>query len=58
MKICIMKFSICRGDFVVEYAGTLIKGSNAKIREFENGLDLSKGCYMYYFKADNGKQYW
>ena len=53
-----MKFSICRGDFVVEYAGTLIKGSNAKIQEFENGLDLSKGCYMYYFKADNGKQYW
>ena len=52
-----MKFLICRGDFVLEYAGTLINGTNAKILELEYGMDCSTGCYMYYFKAD-GKQYW
>ena len=56
-EICIMKFVICRGDFVVEYAGELIEHSTAEERENEYGMDVSKGCYMYFFKK-NGKRYW
>ena len=41
----------------MEYAGDLIDVKKAKEREGEYSMDLSKGCYMYYFKA-NGKQYW
>ena len=52
-----MKFFICRGDFVVEYAGELIDRSNAENRENEYGMDFTKGCYMYYFIHD-GKRYW
>ena len=52
-----MKFVICRGDFVVEYAGELIEHSTAEERENEYGMDVSKGCYMYFFKK-NGKRYW
>lgn len=46
-----------RGEFVVEYAGDLIDVCMAKKRESDYALDLSKGCYMYYFKS-KGKQYW
>jgi histone-lysine N-methyltransferase SETD8 len=46
-----------RGEFVVEYAGDLIDVGIAKERESKYSLDLSTGCYMYYFKH-NGKQYW
>ena len=46
-----------KGDFIVEYSGDLIDVKKAKEREGEYSMDLSKGCYMYYFKA-NGKQYW
>ena len=45
-----------KGDFVVEYAGELIKQSTAKEREIEYAMDVSKGCYMYYFKK-YGKSY-
>ena len=45
-----------KGDFIVEYAGDLINLKEAKEREGEYSMDLSKGCYMYYFKANN-KQY-
>ena len=56
-EMFIMKFVICRGDFAVEYAGELIEHSDAKERENKYAMDVSKGCYMYYFKK-NGKQYW
>ena len=46
-----------RGEFVVEYAGDLIDVGEAKEREADYSLDLSTGCYMYYFKH-KGKQYW
>lgn len=46
-----------RGEFVVEYAGDLIDSGVAKERETNYSMDLSKGCYMYYFKH-GGKQYW
>ena len=41
-----------KGDFVVEYAGELIKQSTAKERENEYAMDISKGCYMYYFEKN------
>ena len=53
----IMKFVIFRGDFAVEYAGELIEHSTAEERENKYAMDVSKGCYMYYFKT-NGKHYW
>ena len=56
-EICIMKFVICRGELAVEYAGELVERSTAEERENEYGLDVSTGCYMYYFKT-NGKHYW
>ena len=46
-----------KGEFVVEYAGDLIDVSMAKERESKYSLDMSMGCYMYYFKH-KGKQYW
>lgn len=46
-----------KSDFVVEYAGDLIDIGSAKERESKYSLDLSTGCYMYYFKH-KGKQYW
>ena len=49
--------SFSRGDFVVEYAGELIEHSTAEERENKYAMDISKGCYMYYFKT-NGKHYW
>ena len=52
-----MKFVIIRGDFAVEYAGELIEHSTAEERENKYAMDVSKGCYMYYFKT-NGKNYW
>ncbi len=45
-----------RGEFVVEYAGDLIDVCEAKQRESDYSMDLSTGCYMYYFKH-KGKQY-
>ncbi len=49
--------AFARGEFVVEYAGDLIDVCEAKQRESDYSLDLSTGCYMYYFKH-KGKQYW
>lgn len=46
-----------KGEFLVEYAGDLIDVDMAKEREAKYSLDLSTGCYMYYFKH-KGKQYW
>ncbi len=46
-----------KGEFVVEYSGDLIDVGIAKERESQYSLDLSTGCYMYYFKH-KGKQYW
>ena len=43
---------LSKGDFAVEYAGELIKYSIAKERENKYAMDVSKGCYMYYFKAE------
>jgi len=45
-----------KGEFVVEYAGELIEHSTAEERENRYAMDISKGCYMYYFKT-NGKHY-
>jgi len=45
-----------KGEFVVEYAGDLIDMEDAKDREAKYSMDVSKGCYMYYFKH-KGKQY-
>ena len=39
-----------KGEFVVEYAGDLINIDSANQRENEYSMDVSKGCYMYYFK--------
>ncbi len=49
--------AFARGEFVVEYAGDLIDVSEAKQRESDYSMDVSTGCYMYYFKY-KGKQYW
>ena len=48
---------LSKGDFVVEYVGDLIDVKAAKERETKYAMDLSKGCYMYYFRANN-RQYW
>ena len=48
---------ISKGEFVVEYSGDLIDVKMAKERETKYAMDLSKGCYMYYFRANN-RQYW
>jgi len=47
---------ISKGEFVVEYAGELIEHTTAEERENRYAMDISKGCYMYYFKT-NGKHY-
>jgi histone-lysine N-methyltransferase SETD8 len=47
---------LSKGDFAVEYAGELIEHSTAEERENEYAMDVSKGCYMYYFQK-NGKHY-
>jgi hypothetical protein len=47
-----------KGEFVVEYSGTLVKvGRAAKEREDVFALNTNTGGYMYYFKHD-GTQYW
>ena len=46
-----------RGDFVVEYAGELIKLDEAKERETKYSMNEQIGCYMYYFIHQN-KNYW
>ena len=38
-----------RGEFVVEYAGTLVDLEEARRRERVYSQDQSTGCYMYYF---------
>ena len=48
---------LSKGDFVVEYSGELIEHTTAEERENRYAMDISKGCYMYYFKT-NGKHYW
>ena len=48
---------LSKGDFVVEYVGDLIDVKAAKERETKYAMDLSKGCYMYYFRANN-RHYW
>ena len=53
----IIHFLSFRGDFVVEYSGELIEHTTAEERENRYAMDISKGCYMYYFKT-NGKHYW
>jgi len=45
-----------KGEFVVEYAGDMISMDSANSRETEYSMDVSKGCYMYYFKFQ-GKQF-
>jgi len=47
---------LSKGDFAVEYAGELIEQTTAEERENKYAMDISKGCYMYYFKT-NGKHY-
>lgn len=47
---------LSKGDFVVEYSGELIEHTTAEERENRYAMDISKGCYMYYFKT-NGKHY-
>lgn len=39
-----------KGDFVVEYHGTLLELSEAKAREAQYAQDPQTGCYMYYFQ--------
>ena len=46
-----------KGDLVVEYTGDLMDLGTANDLEAEYSLDVSKGCYMYYFKH-KGNQYW
>merc|ERR1712079_149106 len=40
---------LSKGDFVVEYSGELIEHTTAEERENKYAMDVSKGCYMYYF---------
>lgn len=42
-----------KGEFVVEYAGELIKMDEARDREKLYATDQNTGCYMYYFKYRN-----
>ena len=42
-----------KGDFVVEYAGDLIDVGTA--RSLETSMDISKGCYMFYFEHQGNK---
>ena len=46
-----------KGEFVVEYAGELIKMDEAREREKLYAQDQNTGCYMYYFKFHN-QQFW
>ena len=43
-----------QGDFILEYSGELIDSENADYRETQYSMDVSKGCYMYYFKHKVG----
>jgi histone-lysine N-methyltransferase SETD8 len=47
---------ISKADYVVEYAGDLIDAGVAKDKEDEYAMDLSKGCYLFYFLV-GGKKY-
>ncbi|XP_037078307.1 N-lysine methyltransferase KMT5A-like isoform X2 [Pollicipes pollicipes] len=40
-----------RGEFVVEYAGTLVDLEEARRRERVYAQDQNTGCYMYYFNC-------
>ena len=52
----IRKFN--KDDFIVEYAGDLIKGNTAiKQREEKYAEDASIGSYTYHFKYEE-KNYW
>jgi len=42
---------------VVEYTGELMEQKMAEERENLYIMDHNKGCYMYYFRADE-KRYW
>jgi len=52
----VAKRDFAKGEFVVEYSGDLIDIGTAKELENKYSMDISKGCYMYYFKH-KGKQY-
>ena len=43
--------------FIVEYSGEILDLDKAKDRETKYRIDITKGCYMYYFKH-MGKQFW
>ena len=43
--------SFSRGEFVVEYAGTLVDLEEARRRERVYSQDQNTGCYMYYFNC-------
>lgn len=45
--------SFYRGQFVVEYAGELVRSEEARVREQIYAQDQNTGCYMYYFKHQN-----
>ena len=44
-----------KGEYIVEYAGELITGSEAKLRE--KAYHSSQLCYMFFFE-DKGKKLW
>jgi len=44
-----------KGEFVVEYAGDIINLEDANNREAEYSRDVTKGCYMYYFKYQDAQ---
>ena len=48
---------LARGQYVCEYAGTLLSKNEATVKEKEYEVDDDVGCYMYYFNF-NGKDYW
>ena len=46
-----------KDKFMVEYAGELVDEGMAKDLEAKYALDVTAGCYMYYY-CDEGRQYW
>ena len=46
---------ISKADYVAEYAGDLIDAGVAKDKEEEYAMDLSKGCYLFYFLVGSKK---
>ena len=48
--------SFVKGEFVLEYDGILMDKGTASIMENTYSMDVSKGCFMFYFLY-NKKQY-